>query len=266
MAIKYSIALNVSLRLPEEYYRQVREYLKGMGFREREVLYALWSVCKEGTCATLYPSGSLLLQGKESKHLADLILSLIETPQNVMVGCDESGKGDVFGPLVVCCVVIFPSSYKKVLSIAPKDCKLLKDEELCKKGESLSGLVDARCVIYEPERLNELYDELKNLNKILDRAYGELIKELRKEYSVEIRIDAYSLRNPFGNTVIFEPKGERDIAVSVASMFARAKFLEWLKQYGLPKGASKSVMKVAKEMFQKDPKRAKKLLKTFFLD
>lgn len=235
-----------------------------MGFQEREVPHALWSVCKEGTCATLYPSGALLLQGKESKHLADFILSLIETPQNVMVGCDESGKGDVFGPLVVCCVVIFPSSYKKVLSIAPKDCKLLKDEELCKKVESLSGLVDARCIIYEPELLNELYERFKNLNRILDRAYSELIKSL--EYNVKIRIDAYSLRNPFGSTVIFEPKGERDIAVSVASMFARAKFLEWLKQYDLPKGASKSVMKVAKEMFQKDPKRAKKLIKTFFLD
>jgi ribonuclease HIII len=256
--------LNVSLRLPEEYYKQVKEYLMGRGFQEREVQHALWSVCREGTCATLYPSGALLLQGEESKHLADLILSLIKTPHKVIIGCDESGKGDVFGPLVVCCVVISPSSYKKVLSTGPKDCKLLKDEELYKKVKSLSGLVDARCVIYEPELLNQLYQTLKNLNRILDKAYSELIKGLGQ--GVEIRIDAYSLRNPFGSNVIFEPKGERDIAVSVASMFARAKFLEWLKRYGLPKGASKSVMKVAKEMFQKDPKNAKKLLKTFFLD
>lgn len=255
--------MNVSLRLPEDYYEQVRIRLKGMSFQERAVPHALWSVCKEGTCVTLYPSGTLLLQGKESRYLADLILSLIKIPQNVIIGCDESGKGDVFGPLVVCCVVIFPSSYKKVLSITPKDSKLLEDEELCKKVESLSELVDARYVIYEPELLNQLYERFKNLNRILDKAYGELIKGL--EYNVEIRIDAYSSRNPFGSTVIFEPKGERDIAVSVASMFARAKFLECLKQHNLPKGASKLVMKVAKEMFQKDPNKAKKLLKTFFL-
>jgi len=256
----------VSFRLPQEYYKRVKEYLKVLGFQERKVPNALWSVCKDGTCATLYPSGSLLLQGKASKDLAENLLSFIEKPTNVLVGCDESGKGDVFGPLVVCCVAIEPSSYKEVLSLTPKDCKLLKDEELFRKVESLSKWVKTRCVIYEPERLNELYEELKNLNRILDRAYSELIKELRKEYSVEIRIDAYSARNPFGKDVIFEPKGERDIAVSVASMFARAKFLEWLKRYGLPKGASKSVMKVAKEMFQKEPKDAKKLIKTFFLD
>lgn len=258
--------MNISLRLPEEYYDKVRAFLKDRGFEERKIEYAIWSLCREGTCATLYRSGSLLLQGNGALFLKEEILSLMEEPSGVQIGCDESGKGDVFGPLVLCCVIIPPSYYKKVLSLAPKDCKLLKDEVLLKKVEALFPLVEVKCLVYEPEQLNELYSEVRNLNRIMDRAYRTLIEDVRKHYHVEITIDAYSSQSPFGKGVVFKKKGERDVAVSVASMFARARFLLWIREHNLPKGAGKDAIAKARTMLKDEPHKAKKFLKVFFLE
>jgi len=49
-------------------------------------------------------------------------LALVQA-EGVLVGCDEAGKGDVFGPLVVCCALIRPENFHKVLELAPKDSK-----------------------------------------------------------------------------------------------------------------------------------------------
>jgi len=109
--------------------------------------------------------------------------------------------------------------------------------------------------------LNRLHREGKNLNRILDWAYRELIKEiLSKEPYAKITVDAYSHRNPFGSLVSFEPKAEEKVEVACASMKARAEFLRWLEKHNLPKGASKEVMELARKM--KDRER---YLKAFFL-
>jgi len=255
-----------SVKIPKGQEEKVFQSLKEKGFKERDIPNALWSLCNKEVCITLYPSNTLLLQGKELESWESFILSLIDIPQEVEIGCDEAGKGDIFGPLVLCCAVIEPSNYLEVLSVAPKDSKALRDEELLKKVEKLSKVVKRKCMSLEPERLNELHRELKNLNRVLDKAYAKLLEEMRKSYKGRVFVDAYSHRSPFGPDVVFEPKGERYLSVAVASMFARAKFLMWLKERDLPKGSSKDAISLAKKLLKENPEEAKRLLKLFFLD
>ncbi len=262
--------MNVSVRVPQEYFSSLQLKLKEKGFKDRYIKHTLWSLQFEDIYITLYPSGSLLLQGKDTdklNELKDLILSFVAVPSHPQIGCDESGKGDVFGPIVFCCATIEPKVYREVLGLAPKDCKLIKDDELLKKVKLLSDMVDVSCILYEPKELNSMHARIKNMNRIMDMAYKSLLEKVKKKHPIcDIYIDAYSKVNPFGDQVHFEPKGERVVAVAVASMFARAKFIEWLKMYDLPKGSTREALLKAKEILKKDPMEANAIIKTFFLE
>ncbi len=255
------------LRIPKKDWENIYSTLKGMGFIPRQIKNSIWSFEKGGTIVTLYPSGILAVDKKDTKEVYQKILELIKPIDEIEIGCDEAGKGDVFGPLVVCCAVIKPENYVKVLEIAPKDSKKLADNVLLKKAQQLQMLVDHRCKIIPPKELNELYKSIPNLNRILDKLYLELIKELRKDYEkAKIYVDAYSHTNPFGSFVIFEHKAEEHVSVSVASMIARSEFLKWLLERNLPKGSSKESMQMAKQIYRKSLKQAESTLKVFFIE
>ncbi len=250
----------LSMKLPKEYLDRAVELLLKKGFQKREIANAYASLTDGKTYINLYPSGSVLIQGNYPESLKEELLTLVQV-DGILVGCDEAGKGDVFGPLVVCCALIRAENFQKVLELAPKDSKRMNDQELFKKLPRLEKLAEFYCKVLEPLELNRLYEEEKNLNRILDLAYRELIEKiLFKEPSAKITVDAYSKNNPFGNLVSFEHKSEQKIEVACASMKARAEFLKWLQKYNLPKGASKQAMELARKVNNKQ-----KYLKTFFL-
>lgn len=237
-----------------------------MGFWKISLPNALWSFTNGEVNVVFYPSGTLLLQGKRSKELKENILHLIKPSERIAIGCDESGKGDVFGPLVVCCAVIKPEYFNRILELNYRDCKRMRDEEVLKKAEAFKEFGEFKCRILEPLELNLLYEEIGNLNRILDTLYRDFIKELKEKYPFgDFFIDAYSQKNPFGEGVIFEHKGEERLPVAVASCLARGEFLKWLSSRGLPKGSSPESLALAKKIYKEDKEKAKRLLKVFFL-
>ena len=55
-----------------------------------------------GNCSvTLYKSGKLLVQGKNSGPVKQNILDSVKTENRLVLGIDETGRGENFGPLVV---------------------------------------------------------------------------------------------------------------------------------------------------------------------
>ncbi|MFN4319645.1 MAG: ribonuclease HIII [Aquificaceae bacterium] len=257
---------SLTLKVPKGEVERLRAELLGRGFFEINSPHTLWSLSNGQAYIHLYPSGTLLLQGKGTHELKEFILSLFAPNERILIGCDESGKGDVFGPLVLCCAVIKPEYYKKVLELNLRDCKKMKDEEVIKKAEIFQGFGGFKCIVVEPAPLNLIYEEIKNLNRILDRLYLDMLREIKGLYpTAEVFVDAYSKRSPFGKDVVFEHKGEENIAVAAASVLARAKFLKWIKDKKLPKGSSSESLSLAKRIYREDKERAKELLKTFFL-
>ena len=257
---------NLTLKVPKEDVEKLRTELLNRGFYEISSPNTLWSLSNGQAYIHLYPSGTLLLQGKGTQELKEFILSLLTPSEKILVGCDESGKGDIFGPLVLCCAIIKPEYYKKALDLNLRDCKKMKDEEVIKKAKAFESFGEFRCKVIEPPELNQMYEGIKNLNRILDRLYLEILKDIKKSYhSAEVFVDAYSKRSPFGKEVVFEHKGEENIAVATASVLARAKFLEWIRDKKLPKGSSLESLSLARSIYREDREWAKKLLKTFFL-
>ncbi len=264
-----------AIKVPEDQVDKIKTFLEGQGLKKRSLKNALWSYEGKDVYLNMYPSGTLLIQGKEAERWTEVVLSQIDAPEGPVAGCDEVGKGDIFGPLVLCCAVIPPESFKEVLLLNPKDSKRMKDEEVLRKAGKLRRLVRVRCITLMPERFNELYEEFGNINRLMDTAYIKLVRVLLEEFKpFKIVVDKYSSRNPFQHIrgVEFLEKGERDVAVSVASLIAREKFLRKLaeleKIYGLriPKGASGEAKHEAKKIADRDPDLARRLVKLSFLE
>jgi len=112
-----------------------------------------------------------------------------------------------------------------------------------------------------PERYNELYEKMKNLNKLLAWAHARTLENLLAEGESPRAIadqfgDERFIKNALmekGRQIILEqrPRAEEDTAVAAASILARAEFLKRLKRLSeeyrldLPKGASDRVREAA---------------------
>lgn len=175
------------------------------------------------------------------------------------MGCDESGKGDVFGPLVGAACLIHAEEEAQLQALGVCDSKLLTDTQIAGLARAIRQLLGERCVVRTllPEEYNRLYSQYQaqkqNLNHLLGNLHSGNIQCLLSKYECPCIIvdkfgkDEYVLRG-LGETakthqIIQVPKGERDTAVAAASILARQGFVEAMTQlskaYGMtfPKGA-----------------------------
>ncbi len=221
---------------------------------------------------------SVVVQGKESpfKHTVEALAQGAPAPKEQAVshaamdglhpvgipcwmGCDESGKGDVFGPLVGAACLITKEEEGKLRNLGVCDSKMLTDTKIAALAESIRKMLGDRCVVtvLMPREYNTQYHELKkqhkNLNHLLGRLHGENICRLLSKYECPcIIVDKFGKEEyvlqalgsaAVSHQVIQVPKGERDTAVAAASILARNGFVEAMKtlskHYGMPfpKGA-----------------------------
>jgi len=193
-----------------------------------------------------------------------------------LIGTDEAGKGDYFGPLVGAGVYVDEDRAKKLASIGVQDSKDLSDEQNIELSKRIKNFCKHRFSIIEisPPRYNDLYEtftrENKNLNHLLAWSHAKAIEELlsRVDCSTAV-IDQFSDERFILNklqekgkqiTIIQMHRAEENIAVAAASILARSRFLEKLKELSqiykieFPKGSSKEVIEIAKEFIEKQGK------------
>jgi len=186
------------------------------------------------------------------------------------IGTDESGKGDYFGPLVVAGVYV-PEAQQEVLQeIGVKDSKRISDNRVREMADLLKKGYKHSVVAIGPEKYNELYGKLRNLNRILAWAHARAIENILEEVAC-----AQAITDQFGDRLFVEnammkkgknieliqrPKAEEDMAVAAASILARAEFLRRLyflsQDFGtdLPKGSSPKSEEVGRELVDKHGK------------
>jgi ribonuclease HIII len=170
------------------------------------------------------------------------------------IGTDESGKGDYFGPLVVAGVFV-PEGQQNVLTeLGIRDSKKISDNRIRELATLLKKGYKHSLVAIGPERYNELYTKLRNLNKILAWAHSRAIENILEEVNCSVAVtDQFGDKSFVLNALmkkgreielIQRPKAEEDLAVAAASILARAEFLKrlyFLSQdvgMDLPKGSS----------------------------
>jgi ribonuclease HIII len=202
-------------------------------------------------------------------------------PEKGHIGTDESGKGDYFGPIVIAGVFL-PDGQDEVLGeFGVKDSKRTSDNRARELAEVIKRGYVHSVVSIGPERYNELYLKLRNLNRILAWGHSRAIENILEKVDCRLAVtDQFGDRAFVINALmkkgkrielIQKPRAEEDMAVAAASLLARAEFLKRLqflsREVGvdLPKGASTLVEEAGLKLARlRGPKILEKVAKMHF--
>jgi ribonuclease HIII len=190
--------------------------------------------------------------------------------ENGYIGTDESGKGDYFGPLVVAGVFLDPVTEKRLADAGIRDSKTISDNRIHEFATMITSYLDKSqysIVAVGPEKYNELYSKMGNLNRLLAWGHARSIENILLEVDCKSAISDQFGDESYIQKALLEkgktiellqmPKAEQHTAVAAASVLARATFLRGLTQlqreFGMefPKGASAEVELAAKRFIKK---------------
>jgi len=183
------------------------------------------------------------------------------------IGIDESGKGDYFGPLVIAAVFVTREAEADLQAMEAKDSKRMSDSRVLEMAPDIRRLCRHSIVAIGPQRYNELYSRIGNLNRLLAWGHARALENILVQTDCSLAIsdqfgDERYILNALlekGKTIrlVQRPRAEADVAVAAASIVARAEFLTRLKRLSqevgiaLPKGASPAVELAARLVIAK---------------
>ncbi len=240
----------IVLKVPLSRRADLRSSLAAGPFEFRPVPHALFSAKGDGAVATLYTSGKLVVQAAEPEAFVARWLGLDSGPvakstpveraaepalDEAVIGSDEVGKGDYFGPLVVCAVRLEPGQSDEIRRAGVRDSKTLTDDQCIRLGGALRkhyavaverlDPIDYNQV-YVTGKLNELLADLhaKALTRLATPGVRVVVDKFANEKLLEKRLKSLKIR------LEQRTRAESEPAVAAASVIAREEFLVALKE------------------------------------
>lgn len=259
-------------------------------FEATQTPYTKFSYKSKNVNIAAYVSGKVVISGKGTE---DFVVDVLE-PQITGVarlgydevhnpewfephaGLDESGKGDLFGPVVAACVIADKAAVEKWIAAGIRDSKQIASD---KKIFELEKIIRAtpraivKTAFAKIEKYNALYPKFGNLNAFLGHLHFLALKEsLAEARERGAEPPAWGLLDQFSQTPIVQrelsrngvdfdlrmrTKAESDPVVAAASIVARATYVRELEKIGklagtrIPKGAGTDAKKAATAIFEK---------------
>jgi ribonuclease HIII len=260
--------------------KALKQLLERENFNFSEKPYALFSAARGKLNVTVYEKGpKVLVQGKDTGDFVQFYLEPeilgearmgyeeVHHPERYTphFGIDESGKGDFFGPLVIAGVYVDGEIARSLAEAGIQDSKRITSDARIR--QLAAAIRKTRGIAYEviaigPARYNEMYARIGNLNRLLAWGHARVIENLCEKRPECPRALSDQFANPREIERALKDKGrqlemeqrtkaESDPAVAAASILARERFIDWLRDQGealgipLPRGASGQVKEVA---------------------
>lgn len=271
-----------TIKLNREQGERLLGYCRSRLWEPKETPYAVFSFIGNKLNVTWYESGKLVLQGKGTEDFIRDVLEPQITGEALLgydevyhpdwyeehAGLDESGKGDLFGPLVSACVVADGDLVREWISWGIRDSKKVGDKQaraLAARIRKTRGAA-VEVVWSSMAKYNEMMAKPRaNLNLLLAwmhaRTLEAALKKRRAPWGLLDQFSKQPLVQRYFKDSEFElrmrTKAEEDPVVAAASIVARAEFLEHLdrlsEQAGrtLPKGSGPQAKAAAIEIVRK---------------
>ena len=256
--------------LSPEQAETLRGVLGERGFDFAEKPYTLYTARKEKLSIAVYEKGpKAVIQGKGLEDFITFVLEPevlgearlgyeeVHSPEQFEphFGIDESGKGDLFGPLVIAGVFLDGDLARHLRDAGVQDSKAISSD---KKIRDLAAMIrksgaPSEVIVITPETYNQLYRSIGNLNRLL--AWGHDCPRALSDKFADARVLQKALLEK-GRKIQLDQrtKAESDYAVAAASILAREGFINWLDKSGkelgvvLAKGVSPKVKAAAAEI------------------
>lgn len=236
--------------------------------------YTLFRAKYKTATLTIFKTLTMMLQGSGSKELYNDIcdyLNLDLEKDNTIVnssevnlsivGTDEVGTGDFFGPIVVAGAFVPKTQIPSLMKLGVKDSKLLSDIKIQEIAPTLIKELKYSALVLDNVKFNYLTRvQHFNMNKIKALLHNNVLYNLipKIEKYDAIVIDAFTTKDKYFEyikeqehiveDVLLEEKGEsKYIAIAAASIIARYLFLLHMNKlskevgFELPKGAGSKV-------------------------
>lgn len=248
--------------------------------QEKAVLNLYYSE-RKGVSAVVGAKRNAAIKVLLEKLVKDLIVSSVDPEPpvglhswNSWIGSDECGKGDYFGPLVVCAFWADQSIIPRLRQMGVRDSKMLSDSQIMDVAQELYREYGGRMngIVLKPRRYNQIIGDMReknrNLNDLLAWQHHSVVEALLKsakdvegvlvdQFSPSQKVNAAFKKTHAALNVVERTGAERDLAVAAASILARYQFLTHFKEMrqrykvNFPLGAGSAVDQKAREYVQR---------------
>lgn len=248
---------------------------------------------KPPSCSvTAYKSGKVLFQGKdaeiEAKKWGETIPSKAKSssiksidgyapPEHIasmsIIGSDEVGTGDYFGPMTVVAAFVSKDQLLELRSLGVKDSKNLKDNQICEIAKSIIPVIPHSLLILHNDKYNEMQKKGMSQGKMKallhNQAINHLIKKVKNVMDVEgVLIDQFVVPDIYYKHIQSSPKDWKGktffstkaegvhMSVAAASIIARYAFVKEFDKlsdkagFELQKGAGAKVDQIAAKLIR----------------
>ena len=187
---------------------EIKDLIRSYGAIEDGTLKSdaeIWRLRIDRSIFTLYKTGTLYndqMAGGQMLELRERISALCtpgfeRTGREIMIGLDETGKGEVAGDEVLC-GVCFPSElYREIAKmVGATDTKSRHTSKYWDALSSRIGQLASRGLDFYIERISPQDVDKYNINRLMDEAYKGIISHLTHEGSpgrTSIVLDDYNI-------------------------------------------------------------------------
>ncbi|HVX93058.1 MAG TPA: ribonuclease HIII, partial [Candidatus Dojkabacteria bacterium] len=245
-----------TIKIQKDEFEKYDQFLldQGFGAVSDPNPYMFGKYKKDGTYISIYTSGKVVVQGL---NISSIVQSLngfnglggvgvqgggIDESFIPHIGADEVGKGDFFGPLIVCAAYVSTENLSLLKGLGVTDSKKISDKRIAEIYNQIQEKILYRVWTLNPVEYNERILKAKNIALVLAELHGDNIKEFVRELSNrgieynKIVIDQFSSNKgrlakhlSQYNMEQFHQAESKDITVAMASIIARYYFIQAMK-------------------------------------
>ena len=276
---------NIVIKLTPKMQKEVMNHYS-QNIVERKAPGVIFAAKITDCAITIYSSGKVMFQGSGCEREAEQWKTQAEDtpsmtsskgdtlPNNLsslsVIGSDETGTGDYFGPITVAAVFVPQDKIELVKELGVKDSKMLSDDYMLRIAPDLKAALPHCVLLLHNEKYNLIQATGASQGKMKAQLHNQAIRQLLAKIAPKkpeyILVDQFAERKTYYNylknekeivteNVLFATKAEQiHLAVAAASILARCAFLSEMNKLSkligvtLPKGASHKVDEVAAQI------------------